>query len=228
MDQTLTDFVIANTSRQRAALVPEFVLHLASEPYRIFQAADEAGLGRPFWAFAWPGGQAIARWLLDHPEEVAGARVLDIGSGSGVTGLAALRAGARHVVANDTNPLAGIASRLSAEAAGLSLTITAEDVLAGAGDADLILIGELFYEPEMALRVTAFLERAAARGARVLFADRPGVRRPPVAMEFIAEMAAALTPDMEIDGMATARLWRLGMAGGKRPRRKPVVPASRA
>jgi predicted nicotinamide N-methyase len=202
-------FVRSHTIVQRPPLVPEIELHLAAEPFAIFQAAEESGAARPYWAFAWPGGQALARYLLDHPELVAGRRVLDIGSGSGLATIAAAMAGATSAIANDTDPLAGHSARLNAIANGVVVTVDREDRLAAAPDVDLILIGEVFYEPEMAQRITAFLEQACRHGATLFFADRAGVRRPPVDLALVLEEHAPLTPGLGIAGMDVARVWRL-------------------
>ena len=213
-------FIAATTQVTHTRFVPEIALRLAIEPYRIWQSADEIGAERPFWAFAWPGGQALARWLLDHPEEVAGRRVLDLGSGSGLTTIAALQAGAHSATANDTDPIACAAADLNASLNDVVLETNSDDLLGGDSDADLILIGELFYEPEMAMRVTAFLERARRRGAGVLFADRTSIRRPPIDLRLVADVVAPLTPDLEIGHMEKARIWRLApvRAAHERPR----------
>lgn len=202
-------FVLRHTRAMTTELVPEISLRLAVEAYDIFQAADEAGAVRPFWAFAWPGGQAIARWLLDNPKEVAGRRVLDIGTGSGLGAIAAMKAGAASAIANDTDALACEAARINAELNGVSLDVRGGDVLGSDLAVDLVLIGEVFYEPEMAMRVSAFIEGARDRGVDLLFADRPGIRRPSIDMELVAEMPAPLTPSLEVADMERARLWRL-------------------
>ncbi|MDX2159359.1 MAG: 50S ribosomal protein L11 methyltransferase [Hyphomicrobiaceae bacterium] len=202
-------FIAATTHLQRTGLVPEIALHLATEPYRIFQTADEIGAEKPFWAFAWPGGQAVARFLLDNPHEVRGRRVLDIGTGSGLAAIAALKAGATTAIANDTDPIACAAARLNAAANGVSLETRATDLLATDSDVDLILVGEVFYEPEMAMRVTSFLERTRSRGVDLIFADRTSVRRPALGLELVTEVVAPLTPDLGMDQMERARIWRL-------------------
>lgn len=210
--QRHADFVVAQTRLVRPAYIPEIALHLAAEPFRIWQMADEIGALRPFWAFAWPGGQALARWLLDHPEEVAGRRVLDLGSGSGLSCVAALLSGARQAIANDTDPIACAAAHLNGTANAVAIETSNEDLLAADIEADLILIGELFYEPEMEIRVSAFLDRARRQGAAVLFADRTAMRRPPADFRLIADVVAPLTPDLETGAMQEARIWRLAHA----------------
>jgi predicted nicotinamide N-methyase len=211
-------FVAATTRETQPPLVPEISLRLATDAYGIFQAADRIGAARPFWAFAWPGGQALARHLLDHPEEVTGRRVLDLGTGSGLGAIAAMRSGAASVLANDTDPFACTAALENATANAVAITTSSDDLLGSDPEVDLVLIGELFYEPDLATRVTAFLERAQRRGASVLFADRTSVRRPALAFELVTEVHAPLTPSLEIGYMDRARLWRLAghRRGGRR------------
>src|SRR5213593_801979 len=128
-------FIRANTALEAPAMVPEFKLWLASEYVPIWQATEawleEQNIDPPYWAFCWPGGQAIARYLLDHPEEVRGKRVIDFAAGSGVSALAAARAGAASVLANDTDALSLIAARLNAQENGLVLDVSLDDWLAG-------------------------------------------------------------------------------------------------
>jgi predicted nicotinamide N-methyase len=204
------DFVLAHTEPMRPELVPEIELRLATQPFGIFAEADTFQGDQPYWAFAWGGGQALARWLLDNPHVVTGKRVLDIGSGSGLTSIAALKAGAAHVVANDIDPVACSAACINAGHNSVDLQISSADLLAGAPRADVILIGDLFYMPELVTRVDAFLNRASRRGATVLFGDRKTIRRPTIPMRQLAEYNAKLTPEMEIDYVEISRVWQLG------------------
>jgi predicted nicotinamide N-methyase len=208
-DTRFARFVRDNTVLTSTALLPELSLHLARQPFEIFQAAQAIDAERPYWAFAWTGGQGLARWILDHPAEVAGKRILDVGAGSALSVIAALEAGAGSGIANDTDPHAAAAARLNAAANGVDLAISTADLLGGEPDADLILIGDLFYEPELAARVAGFLERAARRGTTILFGDRATMQRPPLNFEMVAEYTAPLTPDLQIDYVETARIWRL-------------------
>ena len=209
-------FVAEHTEPTRTVLVPEIVLRLATQPFGIFHAAERNKADRPYWAFAWSGGQAIARYMLDNPHVVGGKRVWDIGSGSALTAIAARMAGATQAVAADTDPMACAAARLNGAANAVELEVTADDLLGRDVDADLIVIGDLFYEPELALRVTAFLERAVRRGMPVLFGDRATMRRPPLEMELVGEYPAALTPHMEIGYVDQARIWRVVPRAGVR------------
>lgn len=217
------DTIIATHSRLGTTpLVPEVRLHLAADATGIFgaiaQDAPDNGYP-PYWAFAWPGGQATARYLLDTPSLVTGQRVVDIGAGSGIASIAAALAGARHVLAADVDPLASAAISLNAAANGVHVAATTDDLLGGPPEADLILLGDLVYEPELATRVAAFLQDAARRGIAVLLADRTTAKRPPVAFDLVAEYDAPLIPALPAHPFERARLWRLTPAPIRR--RKP-------
>jgi predicted nicotinamide N-methyase len=155
--------------------VEEIRLHLADDVLGLWQRAeDEFGADQPppFWAFAWPGGQALARYVLDHPGLVAGRRVLDLGSGSGLVAIAAARAGAAAVAASEVDPLAVAAIGLNAQANGVGgLTVTGDVLDGDAAGSDLVLAGDVWYSRPLAERVLGFLDRAAARGASVLAGD---------------------------------------------------------
>jgi predicted nicotinamide N-methyase len=146
----------------------------------------------PFWAFAWVGGQAVARYLLDHPADVAGKRVVDVGAGSGLCAIAALKAGAAHALAADVDPLCEEAVALNARANGVSVTFSGSDLLdADPPDTDLILAGDVCYEKPLAERVLSWLKRAHGRGVRVLIGD-PG--RPPFRREGLVRLADYQVP----------------------------------
>jgi predicted nicotinamide N-methyase len=165
----------------RLPFVPETRLHLADDAI-VLQARLEAQVGpglTPFWASAWAGGQALARYILDHPQVVAGRRVLDVASGSGLAAVAAAKAGAAEVTANDIDPYALAAVAMNAAANAVTVKVNEGDLLDGdGGDAEVILAGDAFYNPELAARMLGFLRRAAARDARVLVGD-PGRRHLP-------------------------------------------------
>ncbi|WP_320066970.1 class I SAM-dependent methyltransferase [Micromonospora sp. RTGN7] len=157
--------------------VPEVRLHLAEDPI-VWWARLEAAAGHPlpapYWASVWPGGQALARHLLDHPELVAGRRVLDLAAGSGLVAIAAALAGASQVVANDIDPYAVASVTLNAQVNRVTVTATGEDLLdSDPGDADLLVAGDVFYDEGLAARMLPFLRRAADRGSQVLVGD-PG------------------------------------------------------
>ena len=168
-----------STQLRPVTLVPEIRLHQASEPIGVWQrtelAAGRTGLDPPFWAFAWAGGQALARYLLDHPEVVKGRNVIDIASGSGLVAIAAAGAGAAAVTGYDIDPLAAAAITVNADANGVPVLAVCADVLdtdaAASPDIDVILVADAFYERDLASRVVRFLERGYARGADVLAGD---------------------------------------------------------
>ena len=176
MDATV--FVLGNTEIKTPPLVPEILLHLATEVTPIWQATEES-LSRgpvppPFWAFAWAGGQALARYLLDHPETVAGREVLDIGSGSGIVAIAAAMAGAARVVAAEIDPFAAAAIALNAPLNGVTIAVETRDLLdRGAAGWGVALAGDICYEEPMSSRAIALLRRIAARGRLALLGD-PG------------------------------------------------------
>jgi predicted nicotinamide N-methyase len=162
----------------RLAAVPEvgqLRLHLANDVIGLWQRAeDELGPGQPppFWAVAWPGGQALARYLLEHPDVVAGRTVLDLGSGSGLVAIAAAMAGAATVLASEVDPLAVAAIGLNARANAVPAPAVLGDVLDGDGEgAEVVLAGDLWYSRQLAERVLGLIERATARGASVLTGD---------------------------------------------------------
>lgn len=170
------DFVRAHTRLAPVPFLPELLLHQADEPIELWERTEAAGPQQPppFWAFAWAGGQALARHVLDHPELVSGRAVLDLATGSGLVAVAAARAGARTVTANDIDPLALAAAEANAAANGVTLQVVEGDLLGTDGqEAGVILAGDVFYSREMAGRMLPFLRRAAARGALVLVGD-PG------------------------------------------------------
>lgn len=157
--------------------VPEVRLHLAEDAtvwWARMEARADARLAPPFWASAWAGGRAVARYVLDHPQTVAGRRVLDLASGSGLIAIAAVMAGAAEVSANDIDPYAVAAIRLNARVNDVPVIEIHADLLDGdGGDVETVLAGDVFYTPPLARRMFAFLERVVARGAQVLVGD-PG------------------------------------------------------
>ena len=169
-------FVRAHTALGRPGLVPELQLQLGWGVVELWEGveveAGRTGLEPPFWAFPWSGGQALARHVLDHPALVTGRTVLDVATGSGMVAIAAARAGAAAVRAADVDPLAVAATLVNAEVNGVVVDARVEDLLAGDGEgAEVVLAGDVFYQRDMAERFTAFLGRAAARGATVLVGD---------------------------------------------------------
>jgi len=156
-------------------LVPEIHLFLAEDPVLLWarlEADARASLTAPFWATAWSGGQALARYVLDNPELVAGKRVLDLASGSGLVAIAAAMAGAADVVANDIDHYAIAAIEANANANGETIACDASDLTPGdGGDYEVILAGDCLYSAEVAAMMLPFLGRAMNRGATVLLGD---------------------------------------------------------
>ncbi len=171
------EFIVTNTALVNPPLVPELRLHLAVEVMPLWRKTEEEleamGVPPPYWAFAWAGGQALARYILDHPAEVAGRTVLDFGSGSGIVALAAAKSGARAVTAADIDRYAQAAIALNARANDVHVTVEPDDVIGAPGDWQTILCGDMCYERPLAERLLAWLKERAATGTRVLLGD-PG------------------------------------------------------
>jgi len=207
-------FIAANTRVLAPPLVPEIRLHLAEESLPIWQRTEEE-LGEmnvppPYWAFAWAGGQALARYLLDNPALAAGKSVIDLGSGSGLTAIAAGLAGAASVLAADIDALALAAVRLNAALNGVEIATVAADLLAKPPQpAALVLVGDLFYERELALRVTRYIEAAAASGARVLIGDPKRSYFPAGRFRLAAEYQVPVTRELEDAEIKRTSVWML-------------------
>ncbi len=209
-----SQFILANTRLLAVPLVPEIRLHLAEESLPIWQKTEEEldamNLPPPYWAFAWAGGQALARYLIDNPALVAGRRVLDLGSGSGLAAVAAAKAGAAHVLAADIDALAVAAIKLNASANIVELEATSEDMLDAPPDGfDVLLIGDLFYERQLAGRVLAFADTAADRGALVLAGDPRRNYFPQDRFRQLALYPVPVTRELEDAEIKRSAVWRL-------------------
>src|ERR1700704_3371023 len=207
-------FIRANTKLLAVPLVPEIRLHSAEESLPIWQKTeDELGavnIPPPYWAFAWAGGQALARFLLDNPAMVAGRSVLDLGSGSGLVAIAAAKAGAARVLAADIDALALAAIGLNAAANTIKLETTADDLLdAPPGTFDVVLVGDLFYERPLAERALTFVEAAHRRGAHVLAGDPRRSYFPPDRFRQLAEYSVPVTRELEDAEIKRTAVWRL-------------------
>jgi predicted nicotinamide N-methyase len=216
-------FIRANTRLMAPPLVPEIRLHLAEESLPIWRRTEEElgamNVPPPYWAFAWAGGQALARWLLDNPSTVASRTVLDLGSGSGLTAIASRRAGAANVLAADVDRLCGAAIALNAEANGVDVAFTDADLLADdrsgpTVDHDVVLVGDLFYERDLADRVLRCIKAAAARGADVLIGDPQRSYFPRDHFEKLAEFRVPVTRELEDSEIKLTAVWRLSRAAG--------------
>lgn len=206
-------FIRAETRLIAPPHVPEIRLHLADEALDLWRRTEEEldrmGLPPPYWAFAWAGGQALARYILDNPERVAGRRVLDFASGSGIVAIAAARAGAAAVVATDIDAFSLAAISLNAAANDVAVTASGADVLStGAAGYDVVLAGDVFYEKPMADRVEPFLRQAQAAGALVLFGDPGRSYIPKAGVEAIATYEVPVTRALEDSEVKRTRVWR--------------------
>jgi predicted nicotinamide N-methyase len=207
---TPEDFIKTNAVLMAPPLVPEIKLHLASEVVPLWRATEEElaanGLPPPYWAFAWAGGQALARYVLDHPEIVRGKRVLDIGSGSGLVGLAAARAGAVDVLAADIDSFACAAIRLNAAANDSAIRVTQEDLIGAPCVWDLTLVGDLFYERPLAERLLAWLRPLAVPA---LLGDPGRNYFPKSGVEELARYKVQTTRDLEDREIRDTGVYRL-------------------
>ena len=205
-------FILANTRLQSPPHTPELALHLADEITPIWRMTEEAlqeiGLPPPFWAFAWAGGQALARYLLDNPRAVAGRRVLDFACGGGIVGIAALRAGAASVLAADIDPFCEAAVALNAQANAVGLAFTGKNLLdLPAPGVDLILAGDIAYEKPTALKVRAWLEEAHGRGIKVLIGDPRRAYFDAEGLVQLAEYQVPTTRELEDFEVKRAGVW---------------------
>jgi len=207
-------FILANTAIKAPPLVPEIRLHLADEVMPLWHATEASlardGLPPPYWAFAWPGGQALARFILDRPESVRGKRVWDIGAGGGLAAIAALKSGAASVTAFEIDPFAIAAITLNGVVNDAIPRVDPRDVLATAvaGDADLILTGDMCYERPLADSLIAFLRRRAARGVEILLGDPGRAYLPQEALEPVASFAVPTSLDLEDRTMRITAVYR--------------------
>ena len=211
--QSRMAFLQANTKLLVSKLVPEIKLHLAEESLPIWRKTEEElgeiNLPPPFWAFAWAGGLALARYVLDNPSLVADKRVLDLGSGSGLVAIAAKRAGAAEVLAADVDLFASAAVLINAEANAVSLRVTEDDILdTTPSDIDVLLVGDLFYERDLTERVVSFMERTAATGAPVLVGDPRRSYFPAERFINLARYDVPTTRELEDQEIKRAAVWR--------------------
>ncbi|WP_292034406.1 MULTISPECIES: class I SAM-dependent methyltransferase [unclassified Brevundimonas] len=208
------DFIAANTRLQAVPHAPEISLWLADEITPLWRLTEEElgamGLPPPFWAFAWAGGQALARWLLDHPAEVAGRRVVDLATGSGLVAVAAMKAGAASVLAADIDPFCAAAVAANAQANGVEIAFTDANLLdAPPPPADLICAGDVFYEKPMAEAVLTWLKQAQANGTRVIVGDPGRTYFPKSGLTLLAEYTVPTTRELEDQEVKRSRVWSL-------------------
>ena len=206
-------FVAAQTVLATPPLVPEIRLHMATEITPLWQATEarlaESGVAPPYWAFAWPGGQAVARHLLDHPALVAGKRVLDFAAGSGLAAIAAAMAGAASVEAAEIDALACAAIALNAAANGVAVACRAADLVDGPGAWDVVLAGDVCYERPMAERVMPWLRRLAGTGALVLMGDPGRNYLPASGLAEVARLVVPTSRELEDRTERETVIWRV-------------------
>jgi predicted nicotinamide N-methyase len=205
-------FIGLHTRPSRSPLVPEVVLALATEITPIWQATEDwlrrGGIDPPFWAFAWPGSQALARHVLDHPGLVAGKRVLDFAAGGGLAAIACRLAGAASVQAAEIDPLAVAAIHVNARANHVAIDATGEDVVGAACRWDVILCGDVCYEAPMTAHILPWL-RAMARTAEVWIADPGRAYVPRDGMTALARFTVPTTRELEDRDSREVTLFRL-------------------
>jgi predicted nicotinamide N-methyase len=208
-----TSFIHENTRLLPPPLVPEVALQLAHEAMPLWEKTEEElgalGLPPPFWAFAWAGGQALARHVLDHPQLVAGRHVLDFGSGSGLVGIAAMKAGARRATASEIDRFAFAAIAANAAANGVAVEIERADVIGGDAGWDAVLVGDAFYEKPLADRLFVWLGQLARRGATVLIGDPGRAYLPKDRLTRLATYDVPVTRALEDAEVKRTSVWRL-------------------
>lgn len=206
-------FIRDNTLLQAPPHVPEIKLHLADEAHDLWQRTEEElaeiGLPPPFWAFAWAGGQGLARYVLDHPQVVRGHSVLDFATGSGLVAIAAVKAGAREVIASDTDRFCETAVRLNAQANGIELAFLARDLIGEDRGWDVVLAGDVFYEKPLAERVLPWFSDLRRRGALVLLGDPGRAYLPKERLERLAVYEVPVTRALEDAEVKRTTVWRL-------------------
>jgi predicted nicotinamide N-methyase len=207
-----TAFILDNTRLQAVPHAPGISLWLADEVTPIWRLTEEElgemGLPPPFWAFAWAGGQAVARWLLDNPAEVAGRTVLDFATGSGLVGIAAMKAGAASVLGTDIDPFCGAAVALNAQANGVAMAFTDRNLLDAPPPAvDVICAGDVCYEKPMTEQVLDWLGEARGNGTRVLIGDPGRTYFPRSGLDFLAEYRVPTTRELEDQEVKRSAVW---------------------
>lgn len=204
----------AHTEVTAPWLCPELAMHLITHTSKLWYLTEDQvhamGWDTPYWGFAWPGGQSLARHLLDHPSLVAGRTVLDFGAGGAIEGLAAMRCGARRVLCTDIDPMAMTAIDLNAALNNVTLERTTDDVIGRDDPAwEVVLAGDVFYEPEFSTRVFAWLAGLARRGALVLLGDPYRGNVPDAGVEVLGHYDASFDTDPRGEHLRRAQVARV-------------------
>lgn len=206
-------FILENTALLSPPLVPEIRLRLAHEALPLWEKTEEElgeiGLPPPYWAFAWAGGQALARYMLDRPEVVAGKSVLDFASGSGLVGIAALKSGAATAVASDIDAFALAAIAMNAAENGVALAATGVDLIGRDEAWQTILVGDAFYEKPLADRLLPWLRSLLRRGATVIVGDPGRSYLPQTGLSLCASYEVPVTRALEDAEVKRTRVWEL-------------------
>jgi len=210
--ESAESFIFANTALMQPPHVPEISLRLADEAHDLWHRTEEElseiGLPPPFWAFAWAGGQGLARYVLDHPETTAGKRVLDFASGSGLVAISAMKAGAASVIGADIDPFCEAAIRLNAKANNVVVGFEGSDLVGHDDGWDVVLAGDVFYEKPFADRLVPWFEALRARGAEVLVGDPGRAYLPKDRLQKLATYEVPVTRAIEDAEVKRTTVWR--------------------
>jgi predicted nicotinamide N-methyase len=204
-------FILDNTSIMAPPHVPEIRLHLADEAHDLWlkteDELEEIGLPPPFWAFAWAGGQGLARHILDHPESVAGKTVIDFASGSGLVAIAAARAGARSVRAVDIDPWARTAVAINSQLNDVEISFSGEDIIGTCVDVDILLAGDVFYDKSFADQLVPWFETLLKAGVEVVVGDPGRAYCPRERMHALAAYQVPVTRVLEDAEVKKTTVW---------------------
>jgi predicted nicotinamide N-methyase len=205
-------FILDNTTIMAPPHVPEIRLHLADEAHDLWLKTEEEleaiGLPPPFWAFAWAGGQGLARYILDHPHTVAGKTVIDFASGSGLVAIAALMAGAKSVMAVDIDPWTKTAVKLNSRLNSVQVTFSTEDIIGSDIDADVLLAGDVFYDKSFADRLIPWFEQLVRSGTTVIVGDPGRAYCPRDRMQALATYQVPVTRALEDAEVKNTTVWK--------------------
>lgn len=210
--QSAAEFIRANTTVAAPPHVPEIELHLAAEAHDLWLKTEEElaeiGLPPPFWAFAWAGGQALARYLLDHPETVRNKRVVDFATGSGLVAIAAHIAGASDVRGADIDPFSETAFRLNTALNGANLLFTTQNLIGDTLDTDVLLAGDVFFDRELAQSLLPWFGHLAANGITVLVGDPGRSYLPREHLSLLATYEVPVSRALEDAEIKRTSVWR--------------------